>query len=277
MTEDTPVAAQAGERAGHPVLTDATFLGAVALGLYLLGKCYVAARYSLTTASALLTASPIDVFLGSLTLYAYQLFPTLGLAGLWWSSQLYREQGVSVASVGFLLVGALAVAISPPQNLIATAVAFALVLLAHSFLRLISRHRSWRDKLPSQRRTLLAFFVCVAFCMVVSTFGRMWVPVEVVQVKSADGRPDVIVGHVLSADQEWTSVIRAMDRGVVRLHTDDVVGRQLCHLGASQPRARRPLWYVVVGQPYQSPNQLCRRVVKQIPGQRVMAGSLPSR
>jgi hypothetical protein len=119
MTEDTPVAAQAGERAGHPVLTDATFLGAVALGLYLLGKCYVAARYSLTTATALLTASP--------------------------------------------------------------------------------------------------------------------------------------------------------------MHTDDVVGRQLCHLGASQPRARRPLWYVVVGQPYQSPNQLCRRVVKQIPGQRVMAGSLPSR
>jgi len=75
---------------------------------------------------------------------------------------------------------------------------------------------------------------------------------------------DVVVGHGLSAQGDWTDLVRAADRGLMRIRSDQVLGRQLCHLSGAQPSGKRPLFDVIVGQPYESPNPSCKDQVKAV-------------
>jgi ABC-type enterochelin transport system permease subunit len=68
-------------------------IGAVLLALFTLTKAYAAAKFSLTTASALLTTAPFNVLLGSLTAYSYSVFPLLSLLTLSWAIWLFRREG----------------------------------------------------------------------------------------------------------------------------------------------------------------------------------------
>src|SRR4051794_28234518 len=91
MTDTTPVARPVPDRPTRETfdLQHAAAYGAVALLLFSLLKAYASANFSLTTAAALLTTAPINVLLGTMVSYSYQVFPLLfigfgGLAALMW-------------------------------------------------------------------------------------------------------------------------------------------------------------------------------------------------
>lgn len=68
-------------------------LAVAALIVFTLLKAYAAANFSLTTAGALLTTAPINVFLGTLESYSYDVFPLIGLAALTWALIGFRAHG----------------------------------------------------------------------------------------------------------------------------------------------------------------------------------------
>ena len=61
-----------------------TFISAVAVTTFVTLRAYGAARFSLTTASALITTAPLSVLFGTITSYAYAVLPLLCIVGAAW-------------------------------------------------------------------------------------------------------------------------------------------------------------------------------------------------
>jgi hypothetical protein len=255
-------------------------IGGVALGIFVLVKCYAAAGYSLTTAAALLTSAPLTVLLGTLTSYDYQLFPLLGLAALSWTLMIWRAAGWSIWCTVAAALSVLALLLSPPANLWLPTAALLLLTGARVAVRKWAAGREHgrlasriRRRPPTAAGTVTAFFVVAAGVMILSTLTNIWVPVETIAAEDS-GSTIVVVGHVLSSDEQWTTIVRAKDRGLMHIRTGRVLSRNLCHINGAQPKGRRPLLSFVTRTPYKSPNTTCRKVVASIPNARLYPGSL---
>jgi hypothetical protein len=274
LRPSAPQSGNAGRRLGFR--TDIAFVSALALGLYMLAKCYAGAHFSLTSASALLTTSPVNVLLGSLTLYAYQLFPMLSLAGGCWFLHVCKARDSFFLAIAAFLLTLLAVALSPLEYFKLPGL-LAAAMLGYAVVRRSSGGHLRRLELPATGQVVVALFVIGSLIVVVTTLDRLWVPIEAIELHAPRGSTErpVVIAHVLSSDGTWTSVIRAGDRGVMRVRTDDIVGRRLCHLRTEQPTSRRPIWWRVINQPYKSPNMGCRVLVQQVPGACLVQGSQP--
>jgi hypothetical protein len=254
-------------------------LSALGIGLFLLMKTYSVARYSLTTASALLTAAPVAVILGTLTSYEYEMWPLLSLASGALAGRLWMREGLSVA---FLLTAGLSLAcalLSPPVYLLAALVGIAVVVVAHeAFRRSLARARadglpSWY---PSRYAAIRTAFVAVTVAALIISLPNAWLPAEIVVFHGADGQRRVVVGHVVSDDGGWVTILRGGDHGLTRLRVEQVSTRRVCHLGGAQPHARRPLALVITGSPYASPNVGCRTLLATLPAASVVSGSFPA-
>src|SRR4051812_43744068 len=275
--------------------THLTAVVALVIALFALVKCYAAAGYSLTTAGALLTASPGGVLLGALTRYAYELCALIS-AGAFCLVVLGRRRkgrvpdgradGLARASpsrgpagedpapprpaptqsswpvtrVALAVLGLAMTAIAPLSNLLLTYGALALVVLLGL---LVGRVRG-TDGRRYVRPLVISFFVGASIYTVGASLPDLWVPVEVVELKAnaESSRRLVLIGYVVRDDGGWMSVLRAGDRGVSRVPSDDVVTRRLCHYSGAQPRPHRPLYYSLTGRQYVSPNLNCRDTVK---------------
>jgi hypothetical protein len=254
-------------------------LSALGIGLFLLMKTYSVARYSLTTASALLTAAPVAVILGTLTSYEYELWPLLSLAAGALAGRLWTREGLSVA---FLLTAGLSLAcalLSPPVYLLAALIGIAAVCVAHEAVRR-SLARARADGLPSWFPTRYAAirtaFVAVTVAALIVSLPNAWLPAEIVVFHGADGQRRVVVGHVVSDDAGWVTILRGGDHGLTRLRAEQVTTRRVCHLGGAQPHARRPLALVLTRSPYASPNVGCRTLLAALPPATVIGGSFPA-
>ena len=71
--------------------------------------------------------------------------------------------------------------------------------------------------------------IIILFLQVVAYLNIPWISYEIV---SAKGQPQ-IVGQVLSADGNWTTVLERIPRGVRLIPTSDVVTRTPCVLDNS--------------------------------------------
>jgi hypothetical protein len=111
--------------------------------------------------------------------------------------------------------------------------------------------------------TLVIFFFALAALIVFSvTMTWVWTPVEVVTIRDGDVRSR-FVAHVVNEEGEWTTLLTADSRMVVRVPSHDVVHRQTCHYSA-QPRGRRPLVYVILRRNYSSPNRKCETYCENV-------------
>jgi hypothetical protein len=246
-------------------------LGAAAVGIFALMKVYAAAGFSLTTASALLTTAPLNVLLGSLVSFSYELFPLLALGALAWLVHLVRSHGWGIDCTAVAGFSVLAILLSPWADLWPPTLVLIGTLLVHIFLVRVFRIREANWRLLSN--LVGGFFVLMALKMILTTLPQLWLPVEAISV-AADTGPQLVVGHVLTADSEWTSIVRAGDKALMRIPSSAVKNRKLCHLSGVQPDGRRPVLWVILRHRYQSPNRSCIREVSDTPGV-LEPGSLP--
>lgn len=266
--------------------THTTLIGAIVVGLFVLMKTYSVAKYSLTTASALLTTAPLTVILGTITSYEYGIWPLLSLASLGVATSWLRHRESVVAGVALLGLSLVAALLSPARYLFAGAVAWVVVVALHSAVGSWLRQRTRgdpaalervEDLYPSRAATLAGGFVSVAFVLLVITLPNAWIPAEVITYRSA-GNANVVVGHVISHDGVWMTILRGGDRGLMRIDSEQVGGRRVCHLGGAQPQSMPPLILTLRGEKYSSPNVGCRKLVRAMPGigiNDVVPGSFP--
>ncbi len=258
--------------------THATQLGALGVGLFLLMKTYSVSRYSLTTASALLTAAPVGVILGTLTSYEYMLWPLLSVAAGLEAARLWSREGLSVACLGAAGLSAASALLSLPLYLVIGAVAVvAACLLQAGLARVVVRDGATPPAwLPSRYTAVRSLFVAVTIVLLTVSLPNAWLPAEIVVFHGADGERRVVVGHVVGSGDGWMTVLRGGDRGLTRVPADNVAARRVCHLGGAQPKARRPLALVITGSPYDSPNDGCRPLLDSLAPACLVDGSFPA-
>ncbi|BCJ48051.1 hypothetical protein GCM10010168_24110 [Actinoplanes ianthinogenes] len=298
------------EPGGLPDLQRAATYAGVALTVFTLLKVYAVAYFSVTTAAALLTTAPINVFLTSMVSVSYQLFPLLALALLAYAAEAWRSSGLSTTVISALGVAAVAVCVSPwvylwQVTLFVVGVRlslFVLVLASDAVATLLQRPARFRPRVAvavrqaaaRQWRRLITLrmlpptLLIAVLAILLQTMTDLWLPAEVVVY--AQGSPcamtiaaDVIrapgcrqvVGHVLSDTGPWTSVVTAGDRRLHRIPTDGIRYRGICHLTGVQLSGARPLLWVVERRRYTSPNLSCERLSATVQGAAVDPGSLP--
>ena len=181
------------------------------------------------------------------------------------------------------VVWLIALLLSPPDYLLRTIGLFVMVLLLHEVVAFAARrwwgrrarHRPLPDPGHSRGLTVIVSFVVAIAVIVFLTLPNMWLPSEVITVHSPNAPQEVVVGSVLSTDGNWTTIVRAGDRGLSRYRSGDVVARQVCHMSNVQPPGDGPLIQVLLGQRYASPNLACDRIVNGLPHVTPVKGSLP--
>jgi hypothetical protein len=291
---ESPQAASDGEGAtrhtgGQSIFQLATNLaaaGAVLLTGFALTKAYAVADFSLTTGAALLTAAPVAVLLGSLMSYAYWVFPLVSAATSWAGFRIWKAEGWSGQAITLLGVAVFTALLSPARPLLTIALALTGFVLVFRLPALAADRRAER-RLP--RRTWLRplawiahrklfsiqlFFLVAAFWVLLTSLTEPWIPIEIITFHDNGGQ-HLILGNVLAADDTWTTILRAGDRGLSRIKSDDVLTRQLCHLTGSQPPGQAPLLWTIAGRSYNSPNHSCARLVKEESAVPVISGSFP--
>jgi hypothetical protein len=268
----------AGRSASWEVLRQhAAQLGAVAIAVFLLMKTYSVSQYSLTTASALLTSAPLAVVLGTLTSYEYAMWPLLSVASGTAATVLWRREGWSVS---FLLTTGLSVAaalLSPPGYLAVGVLLLLAVCIGQAALVRLTRERSekWRRWVPSRPAAVSSALIAVTLAALVYSLPNAWLPAELVVFHGANDERRAVVGHVMSSDDGWLTVLRGGDRGLTRLRSEDLVTRRVCHLAGAQSKAKSPLILVLQRKPYASPNLGCRSLLASLPQAALIEGSFP--
>ena len=140
--------------------------------------------------------------------------------------------------------------------------------------------------------------------MILRTLTTLWLPVEVLVYRQT-GRCEVtvqrvfqdsknskkrkwittakakgcrkMIGHVLSSDDHWTTVVVATDRGLRRIPTDDIKYRELCHESDVQPEGAGPLLWVIMDRDYWSPNTSCVDLATRVEGATLEPEPIPDR
>lgn len=256
-------------------------------------KLYGVARYSLTTTPGLLAATPGQVALGTVSIFAYYLLPAMGLGTVWfavvWRRRIHRAVWPVIA-----IVAVSALLTSPMNNLrqglYVIGAALAVELLLHRLLRRMSSRRSNRSVslLPRLLRAVQGLSIlylggatlAIAF---LSSLETPWVPAQVFvltsptvtaiqdpmllqkmhlpngkyRAVSVDRNP---VGYLIGEDDGWLTVLNAETRYIMHIRASDVRARLTCHQEAGQLKGDRPLMWQLTGKKYVSPNLNCDQV-----------------
>lgn len=257
--------------------------GGALLLLFLLAKAYAVSHYSLTTTGALITSAPLTVLLGTVASYLYLLLPALAVGLPIW---LWRTRGATAAggvakeyrALAFGLA-LLAVFLSPvpDDGWQVLARPAALVLGLAGLLALTC----WLARSALARRVGLAaipvswFVVTWVVLLLVPTLQQPWVPAEVLVLRSPGTITTPRLGpdndlqqtrypivHVLSDAGGVTSALDADTRFLLRVPSEAVVLRHVCHHESQLP-GTRPVWLWLLGRDYASQNVSCQRLVRE--------------
>ena len=283
---------QEGERSGSSsAFFDTTFakIASLLLALLFLVKIYGAARFSLTTATALAAAaSPVSVLLGTLALYEYAFMALVAPVSAWIFIAGIRRSGA--LRWWWPLTFPLAVfacLLTPVYYLAwagaAVALAFGIDQLLKRFVPSLMRRfpkahaagqqegseqpSPWNP--PTVSRVALGVAMLAVMAFVFLTIQRPWLPAEVVTLSKpvtvdpvtheTAARP---VAYVIDENAGWTTLLIESDRYLTMIKTADIQRRRICHL-SGQLGSGQPLFDWLINTPYTSPNLSCSLLTDQ--------------
>ena len=282
-----------------PSVFDPAFakVAALLLALLFLAKIYGAARFSLTTATALATAaSPVSVLLGTLALYEYAFIGLVAAASAWAFAAGFRRTGELRWWRPLTLPLAVVTCLLTPLYYLAWIFgSFAAALLGFVVLRsklvnrLFQRVRprqpppegagqadqpgaeERRDQWVPPNASRVAVYVAMMAIMlfVFVTIQRPWLPAEVVTLSKAITVDPVTgetairpVAYVIADSDGWTTLLIDSDRYLAIIPTRDVQRLRICHL-SGQLGNGQTLFDWITRRPYTSPNLSCSLLTDQ--------------
>lgn len=289
-TANTPAAP-----AADPKVTtrELVAIGSTLLLLLFLIKIYGVGHYSLTTTTALLVATPVQVALGTVTIYAYYVLPAIALGTIWFAVR-YRARVQPVLWPLILIVAAVTALASPYRYLLRCLAVVLAALCAELVIRHL-RHRlthATEPHLVRRHRTLTGWqglsvvylgAAALAF-QFMHSLDAPWVSAQAFLLKETavtatqdlgDGvnrlqvRPESrFVGYPIAENDEWLTVLHADTRYVMRIPQSSVDTRLTCHNEDDQLAGDRPLLEALKGSTYSSPNLDCREVLRYLTGKK---------
>jgi hypothetical protein len=286
----------APEATGRISAREVLAVGSALLLLLFLIKIYGVARYSLTTTTALLAATPVQVALGTVTIYAYYVLPAVALGMVWFAVGFRSRMQPALWPLAIIVVTVTALA-SPYMYLVR---GLAVVLAAVCVELLIRWYRrrsaaSTDDRLVRRRRSLAGWqglsvvylgAAALAF-QFMHSLDAPWVSAQAfllnttvvpsTQRMTVDAnRLRVVpqarfVGYPIAETDEWVTVLDADTRYIMRIRQSWIDTRLTCHNEDDQLAGDRPLLEALRGNRYNSPNIDCRKVLQYLehkaPGQ----------
>lgn len=288
VTIDHP-ADQRGDAGGSAWgFRESVAVGSALLLLLFVIKSYGVARYSLTTTTALLAATPGQVALGTVTIYAYFVLPAVAIGTVWFAVLFRRRIRPALWPLIAIIAGVTALA-SPFTYLIRGLA----VLVAAIWIELAIRRyrRVWAAR-PGRADRILAglqglsivYLGATALAgLFLASLDVPWVSAQTIQVTQPavtstqnkvenDGLLKVetahqFVGYVITENEEWVTVLHAENRYIMRIPQSTVQFRLTCHNEEDQLSGDRPLLEALRGNPYNSHNIDCQEVLRYLRGQ----------
>jgi hypothetical protein len=276
---------------------DVLAVASALLVLMFLVKLYGVARYSLTTTTGLLVATPWQVALGTVTIYAYYVLPAVAVGTIWAAVLLRRRLRWAVWPVAVIV--AVVTALASPLAYLLQALAVVGVALAAELLlrRLLARRRGWVDRGRRRRmleglRGLSAAYLGAAVLAYhfLATLQTPWVSAQAFKLDTTaviSTQPysqsehrfvapnaryvdievaDHLVGYPIAEEGDWLTILHADTRHLVRVPVSAVRARLTCHSEDDQLSGDRPLLEALRGGAYHSPNMDCREVLAYLIG-----------
>jgi hypothetical protein len=296
--------AAAAREPAHPVVTarELVAIGSALLLLLFLIKIYGVARYSLTTTTALLAATPVQVALGTVTIYAYFVLPAIALGTLWFAVR-FRAR-IQPALWPLILIIASVTALASPYKYLLQGLGVVLAALCVELILRRVRHRlrdSADERLVQRYHRLSGWqglsVVYLGAAALASQFMHSldvpWVSAQAFLLKESavtttqdlfDGANQLkvqpanrFVGYPIAETEEWLTVLHVDTRYVMRIPQSAVDTRLTCHNEDDQLSGDQPLLEALQGNTYSSPNLDCREVLRylaqKVPGQPLPSGN----
>ncbi|GIE79816.1 hypothetical protein Aph02nite_57660 [Actinoplanes philippinensis] len=266
-------------------------VGSGLLLLLFLIKIYGVGRYSLTTTTALLAATPVQVALGTVTIYAYFVLPAIALGTLWFGIR-YRAR-LQPALWPLILIISTVTALASPYKYLLNGLAVVLAALCVEFAlaRLRRRWSGSADERLSRRHHTLASWqglsvvylgaAALAF-QFMHSLDAPWVSAQAFLLNGSAvtttqnlqdgvnrlevGTESRFVGYPIAETDEWLTVLHADTRYVMRIPQSAVDTRLTCHNEDDQLAGDQPLLEYLKGNTYSSPNLDCREVLRYLAG-----------
>ncbi len=243
------------------------------LALLFLTKIYGAARFSLTTSTALAAAaSPVSVLFGTLGLYEYAFIGLAASASAWAFVAGIRQAGVRW---WWPLTLPLAVFLSllTPFYYLKWAIASILVVFAlRDIMTVASRIFSRADQpwvVPSYNKIAVMVAMAAVMTFVFATIQRPWLPAEVVNLSKPitidpmtheeAARP---VAYIIAEGNGWVTLLIDSDRYLAIVPETEVERQRICHLNGQLGNGQ-PFFDWIIGRPYVSPNLSCSDLTDQ--------------
>ncbi|MEV4279780.1 hypothetical protein [Actinoplanes xinjiangensis] len=289
-TASAAEAGPTGDRAEPKITTrELLAIGSALLLLLFLIKIYGVGRYSLTTTTALLAATPVQVALGTVTIYAYYVLPAIALGTLWFAIR-FRAR-LQPALWPLILIVATVTALASPYKYLLNGLTVVAVALCVELVVLRLRRR-WADspdeRLSRRHRTLgswqglsVVYLGAAALAFqFMHSLDAPWVSAQAFLLNGSavtatqnlqDGvnrlevRPaSRFVGYPIAETEEWLTVLHADTRYVMRIPQSAVDTRLTCHNENDQLAGDQPLLEALKGNTYSSPNLDCREVLRYL-------------
>jgi hypothetical protein len=271
-------------------------IGSALLILLFLIKIYGVGRYSLTTTTALLAATPTQVALGTVTIYAYYILPAVALGTAWFAVR-FRAR-VQPALWPLIAIVVVVTALASPYKYLIWALGVVLVAV---FVELLIRRyrRRWArstDQRLIRRRQSLAGWqgqsvlylgaAALAF-QFLHSLDAPWVSAQAFLLNTAAvpatqqmtvdrnrlrvAPESLFFGYPIAETDEWVTVLHGETRYVMRIPQSAIDTRLTCHNEDDQLAGDQPLLEALKGNEYNSPNLDCRKVLQYLaakaPGQ----------
>ncbi|MGW4943898.1 hypothetical protein ACWEOZ_20195 [Actinoplanes sp. NPDC004185] len=268
---------------------DIVAAGSALLLLLFVIKSYGVARYSLTTTTALLVATPSQVALGTVTIYAYYVLPAVAIGTVWFAV-LFRDR---VRPSLWPLIGIVAVVAALASPLTYLVRGLAVLIVALWIEMVIRRYRRVWARLDGdagkRRRRILSSLQGLSIVylgagalagLFLFSLDVPWVSAQTFQVTDPavistqdktrnDNALDIetanrFIGYPITENEEWVTVLHADTRYIMRIPQSKIELRLTCHNEEDQLHGDRPLLEALRGNPYDSHNIDCRKVLNDL-------------
>ena len=274
---------------------DMATVGSLLLFVFLIVKVYGVAGFSLTTATGLISAQPLSVLIGSISLYAYAFMAFVAILLLWLLILGLQNRNSTCrryAPLIFVLM-LLAILLSPGRYLVdaiaCIVLAFLIALVPYLLLnrshdpisnasaayregrglrRLYARLAD-RNAIPRFHIIVLTIILIELMVFFLATISKPWIPAEVVTLTSPittnpvnnSKARDPVVFIVDESNKQVTMLIDE-DRYLISVPDSMITQRMICHL-EDQFSGESPLLETIFGQSYKPHDLACWRLTHQ--------------